>query len=276
MVFFGSVLKIANYSGILVSLHDDHPHYKLLTFFSCSCVLNMVFHTAYFYIENIKDFDLSTSVLGALITVVMHLFKVEAILNQNKLFMDIYLKIKGMAEEDTDRIALANLEKTIERVARAFLSLVAVLLISLCTTPPLVQLIEYLETGSISKYRWELPLPYANPFVNLASSPAYEITFIIFVVTVTPLAMLLVSPDLLFMATCMHIEGLWHLVIIKAKDFIVNPNDADSLRILVDYQNRIYEIIQETKQVFGRIFFVQSLGTLVIACTQIYVATQVG
>lgn len=57
MVFYGSLMVIANRSGILVALHKSNPYYKLLTLFSWTCVFNSTFQTAWYYIEHIEDFE---------------------------------------------------------------------------------------------------------------------------------------------------------------------------------------------------------------------------
>lgn len=277
MVFYGSILEISNRSGILVALHKNNPYYKWMTLFSVISILNIVFHTASFYVEHIEDFDLSTTVLGALMNMLMHSVKVYLILAKNDKLINLYYQVKKLRNDPkcSHYKDASKLEKKIEIITKAYLGFVGLLTLTITTNPLLVQLIEFVTTGSVIKYRWELPFPYANPFLDLKSSPAYEITYGPFAISVWPMAMFVVSPDLLFLATCIHVRGLFDHLKTKLQKLNQCPNDLRMLRHCVDYQNSIYEIVMNMKRVFGSIFFIQSMGSLVIVCTQIFVATKV-
>lgn len=277
MVFYGSILEIANRSGILVSLHKNNPYYKWITLFSLISVLNIIFHTASFYVQHIEDFDLSTTVLGALMNMLMHSVKVYLILANNHKLIKLYYQVKNLCNDPkcSHFEDASNLERKIEIITRGYLGFVGLLTLAITTNPLLVQLIEFVTTGSVINYRWELPFPYANPFLDLKSSPAYEITYTLFAISVWPMAMFVISPDLLFLATCTHVRGLFDHLKSKLQKLNQCPNNIGMLRNCVDYQNSIYDIVKEMKRVFGSIFFIQSMGSLVIVCTQIFVATKV-
>lgn len=277
MVFYGTLLKVANHSGLLVSLHKRDPFYKILTLLSAMCIFNIVFHTGSFYYRNIEDFDLSTSVLGSLLNFTMHSVKTFVVLVKNDYLLCLYYKMRKMCyDPEKDNFALAQkVERRIEFVTRTYLSLIVIAIVVVLTNPSLLQLIEYVNTGSVSRYRYELPFSFANPFLDLESSPAYEITYLICVISIVPLFIFVVSPDLLFMATCTHIGGLCDHLKAKVKSLIKNPGDLNVLRDCVDYQNSIYELIRDTERVFGLVFFVQCMGSLIVICSQIFVATQV-
>lgn len=277
MVFLGTLFEIANLSGILLSFNKLSPYYKMRTLISWSSVFNMVFHTGYFYYRNLDDFDQSTLVIGPLTNILMQLIKVNIILIQNDNLVNLYEKLERICANpnNSNYKNTTKIEKYLELFVRIYLGFVAFVCVAISTNPLLVQLIEYLNTGNVVKYRFELPFPYASPFVDLNSSPAYELTFILFILGIFPLAMFVISPDLLFLGTCAHVTGLMeHLKILMVK-VIDDPKDEARLRKVVEIQNMIYDIVKETQSVFGNIFFTQCLGTLFIVCTQIYVATKV-
>lgn len=278
MVFYGSLFKLANRTGVLIALHKENRWYKLLTIASYFSIWNMLVHTATFYAENIEDFDLSTSVLGGLINIVTHSIKIPLILVKNDDLIRLYHKVSKLCTDPklTNFEAAKDLERKIELFTKIYFCFLGLVIVVVSSNPLIVQSIEFFRTGRVDVYRWELPFPYANPLFSLKSSPAYEITYAIYASSVIPMVGCALSPDLLFMATCTHIRGLCDHLKTKIQKFIEDPSDSVALKEFVDYQNSIYEIIKDTQRVFGGVIFIQCMGTLIIVCTEIYVATQVG
>lgn len=278
MVFFGSVFHLANYTGVFVALHKGNPYYKLLTIFSWFSVLHMCIHCCYFYIENVGDFELSTAGIGPSLNIIMQTIKSVLLLKNNAQLVALYLKLRKLCDDQKNPHYehAQQLDRKINSVIRIYFTFLGFAAVAFTTNPLLVQLIEFRQTGSVTRYRWELPFNYANPLFDVRSSPAYEVTYAVFAITLMPLTIYVISSDLLFMATCMHISGLWDDVRRKIQLYSERPLSGGRLREIVDYQNAIYEIVKDTQKVFSGIFFTQCMGALVIICTLIFVATQVG
>lgn len=277
MVFFGTVLEVANRLGTLIALHPNNPYYKLITVACFFSVLNMAFHTGYFCFESIGDFDKFTSVLGAFLNIMMHASKACFILLNSGNLLALYYKIRKLCYDPrkSHYADAQRLERKMEIFSRFYIFFIMVAAAAVTFNPFFVQFIEYYNTGKVMKFRWEMPFPFASPFFNLKSSPAYEITYAIFLIAIIPFALFAVSPDLLFMAVCVHIYGLFKHLTKNIRNCAANPSDLKVLRRCVDYQNTIYGIVDDTKSVFGNLFFCQCFGSMVIVYTQVFVATQV-
>lgn len=277
MVFFGSVLEISNRFGVLLALHKTNPCYKLITLFCWMSVVNVAVHTGLFYIQNIEDFDKSTSVLGAFMNMLMHLVKVHLLMFNSDEFLALYFKLRRLCNDPkrTHYEAARKIEGQIELFVRVYLGFIILVAVTITINPLIVQTMEYFQTGHVHQYRWETPFPFASPFGDIRSSPIYEITFATWTVSILPLAMFVISADLLFMACCFHIRGLLVHLKFMMESYAVTPNNLEQLKRCVFYQTSIYEIVKDTQYVFGGIFFTQYLGTLVIVCTQAFLATRV-
>lgn len=277
MVFFGTVLEVANRFGVLLALHKGNPCYKLITLFCWLSVVNSAVHTGCFYVQNIDDFDLSTSVLGAFMNMLMHLVKVHLIMYNSEELVALYFKLRRLCHDPkrSHFEAAKRIESHIELFTRIYLSFILLVATAITINPLIVQTMEYIQTGVVVVYRWETPFPFASPFGNITSSPIYEITYLSWIVGIVPLAMFVISADLLFMACCFHIRGLLIHLKFMMQNYAVDPNNLERLKRCVFYQNSIYEIVKDTQLVFGGIFFTQYIGTLVIVCTQAFLATKV-
>lgn len=237
----------------------------------------MLLHTSCFYFEHIEDFELSTAAVGGFLDIIVQIIKSGLMLKNNDRFIKLYFKLRRLCDNPNN----ANyenaqaLERRINLYVRVYFYFMGFAVIAVTTNPFFVQCIEYFQTGKVIKYRWELPFLYANPLYNLKSSPAYELTYAVFIITVVPIVIFAISSDFLFMASCIHIGGLFDDLNIKLKFAIENARNGRTLRDAVDYQNTIYDIVKDAQEVFGSIYFTQCLGALVIVCTLIFVATQV-
>lgn len=276
-IFFGTILSVANRFGALVALHPTNPYYKVLTFANLFSVVNVCFHTGYFYLQNINDFEKSTSVLGAHLNMLVHLSKIYILLVRGDTFLSVYKQLRRLCHDPMSKhfAAAQVLDKRVSLFGRIFIVFVLIVTVAITLNPLFVQFLEFYNTGQVVNFRWELPFPYANPFFDLKSSPGYEITYAFFAISIFPLGMFVISTDLLFMATCIHIRGLFHHLTVEMKDAMACPGDKEKLGKAVSLQNLIYRIVEDTEKVFGNIFFSQCIGTLVIVCTEVYLATKV-
>lgn len=277
MVFFGIGLKLANNLGLLTALHKKNPFYKCIIGIMLLDFLLVTFHTGYFYWENILDFDKSTAVIGAFMYCIQSIAKSVMFLYKNDDFLVLYFKLKNLCDNPR-RLhyqKAQEIEGKIEKYMRPGIVGFYILLLIYAMNPMLQMLIEYVQTGSVIEKRWEFPVPFANPFLNLTSSPGYEIVYAFYGISVIPLVSFLAATDILFMITCYHTYGLLGHLKLRLHAYNENPNRMDFFRSCVEYQNAIYDVVSTTQNVFGGIFFLQFIGTTVILCTQVFLVTQV-
>lgn len=152
------------------------------------------------------------------------------------------------------------------------------LLVAACVVignPLLVMAIEYFNTGKIVESRWELPIPFASPYIDFASSPGFELTFIEFAITFIPEVYFAFSPSFLFLGICLYLDGMFLELSYRFRD--INERRAfHEFRDCVEFQNEIYYLVENAGQVFGSSFFTQFINTILTVCLQAYLATQVG
>lgn len=175
------------------------------------------------------------------------------------------------------------MDKNLQFYSRNIIRFVVLAMLSVIFNPVIVKTIEYFQTGTIVKYRWDLPIPYASPFFDLQVSPAYEIMYITFALSFVPDVFFAYSPDFLFMGMCIHIHGLFKELECRFKEVgtsvtqgrISKRQFRDNYKHCIDFQNEIYAIVTDTQNVFGNIFFTQFIGTIIIVCSQAFLGTQV-
>lgn len=278
MVFFGTILKVANILGLLTALHKRNPYYKIITGSMLFGFFVICFHTGFYYQENVENFDKSTLVIGGIIYCLKTFVKVFYFLYRNNEFLELYFKLKKLCDNPirSHYKQAQETENTIERLARRALLAFIILLYLFISNPLFLMLYEYLTTGSVVKYRREFPIPFANPFIDINKSPVYEFVYGGYALAAPTLLLFGVSADLLFMATCYHIHGLFGHLKERIRLFNNSPHKMEYFRSCVDYQNSVYEIVNVTQRVFADIFFIQFAGTTIILCTQVYLITQVG
>lgn len=85
------------------------------------------------------------------------------------------------------------------------------------------------------------------------------------------------------MGMCIHINGLFKELEYRYKSVghsvtqgrISKREFRNNYKHCIDFQNDIYAIVKDTEKVFGNIFFIQFIGTIIIVCSQAFLGTQV-
>lgn len=286
MVFLGTILNISNQTGMLPTLHKNNPLYLLRAVVNLIGAFSIIFHCGWFYYMNNKcDFVQATFGLGMCMCVLMHVTKVLLWLTRNNQFLAVYLRLKQFYDDPTlyGRQFRDPLDHQLNFYTKNIIRFVVVAGSSVTLTPVVVKLLEYYRTGAVVQYRWDLPMPYASPFADFKSSPTYEFTYVTFALSFGPDVFFAYSVDFVFMGMCVHIYGLFKELEHRFQNVGVSVNGRriskrqfrENYKNCIDFQNEIYEIVKATEDVFVNIFGVQFIGTIIIICTQAFLATQV-
>lgn len=282
MVFLGYLVNIANQSGLLPCLHRNNPCYLLRTVINLIGAFSIAFHSIWFYLENHSDdFLQATLALNMCSTVIIHVTKALMGLAKNKEFLAVFLRLKRLYDDPCQyRLEIRDrIDQRLQNYAQKIVWFISLGILVVILTPIIVKTVEYFETGDIVKYRWDLPIPYASPFYNLQSSPTYEIVYVEFAISFPPDAFFAYSMGFLFMGISLHIHGLFLELECRFRNLDMTQGRRqfrEDCNKCIDFQNEIYEIVKDTQDVFANIFFVQFMGTIIIVCSQAYLATQVG
>lgn len=59
------------------------------------------------------------------------------------------------------------------------------------------------------------------------------------------------------------------------RDTVSEKDFKKQMSFLINYHNRILELMDQIESVFNRLFFTQFVGTIFILCSQSYLATMV-
>ena len=287
MFFLGVIMNVADPLGALPSLRRNNWRYLLITVINMYGPFHIMFHNFYFiYLNYTSDFSKSTLALGIGLVVLMHTVKSVIFLWNNDRFMRIYYRVKRIYDQPTRyRPAIReHLDGRLNYYTRLiYLSLFAGCAVVICT-PVLLKGLEYLQTGAIVVNRWELPLPFANPFLDLESSPTYEIYFIHVTVSFTADTYFVFAVDLLFMGFCVHIYGLFQELAMQVKSTkdalewrhkVGRREFRRHFKKMIDFQREIYGIVKDLEELFGGIYCVLFIGTIFNVCIHSYLATQV-
>lgn len=282
MIFLG--LQLGNQLGMLPAVHNYHPAYLIRTVVSISGVWTIGLQAAMFLYENRRDFMQSISALAISLNVLMHAIKVIIGLAKNRKFLRVYTRLKSYYENP--RQYQSEIRDRVDRSLRFYSVNIFRFVVFSCLgvifTPLLVKGIEYYQTGAMTGSRWDLPIPFASPFFDFQSSPAYEVCYTMFAVAFTPLVLYVFSLAFLFMGIAVHINGLFmdleyrfeHIGLSSKGRRVGRRKFRENYKNCIDFQNDIFEIVKDTEDVFANIFFVQFTGTIVIVCIQSYAATQ--
>lgn len=289
MVFMDNCgLNLANQLGLLICLHKNNKWYFLRGLFNWLLLFAIFIHAGWYCLQHYSSsthLEESTYALVSTCNVSMHLMKTLVMMLKNDRFLVLYLKLKRYY--DDPRKYRSKIRKEIDGQAAFYNGLYVKFVVGACITviitPMIVQSMEYYRTGSIIDSRWDLPVNYENPFFSLEESPAYEIYYVIFGLTFIPRVLFAFSIDLLYMATCLHIYGLFRELQqrIRMMCWTANGRRASrrefcaNFRNCVDFQNEIYEIVKETQEVFSIIFFLQFVGTMIVICFQLFLGVRV-
>lgn len=116
-------------------------------------------------------------------------------------------------------------------------------------------------------------------FFDATKTPYYEIMYFYSAFGIPACANCIISIDMIFMGLCLHTVALF-------KDLKANISRVEreaqtdeefkmQMSFLIDYHNRIFELMTQIEMVFSRIFFSEFFGTVFILCSQSYLAAMV-
>lgn len=287
MVLLEHGLRVAHLTGMLPTLNKGNPGYLLLIFFNCVCLVSMVLHSGYFFLNNYKnDFAQATNALSLCILVFMHAVKIAIGLLNNDKLIALYRRLKKVYDNPQEyRICIRD--RVDERIKFYMVKLIRFTFVAawaIILTPVLSMAIEYLDTGAIQFSRWDLPIPYGSPFYNTRSSPTYEILYVSIALSFTQCAFMAYTAVFLFIGISLHINGLFMelkcrlddtLKVIRAKDIKDNLIFSHHYKKCIDFHNEILELVKDVETVFGPVFFVQFMNTIITVCVHSYLVTQV-
>lgn len=85
--------------------------------------------------------------------------------------------------------------------------------------------------------------------------------------------------DTIFMGLCLHAVALFKDLKSNIsrvdRDTVSEKDFKKQMSFLINYHNRILELMDQIESVFNRLFFTQFVGTIFILCSQSYLATMV-
>lgn len=282
MVLFAHIIKITKFTGMLPSYYPHNFWYFLLISVNLFWVFSMVLHSGYFFYTNYKNNpEQAVAALIMGVPVFMHMLKIFIGLQKNKKLLALYLRLKRLHDdpkEYRDEIR-EPMDKRIEFYTEKLIKMLLLACYAIILTPILVMALEYIETGDIKHSRYDLPIPYASPFYDTRSSPAHEILYVTFFFHFPQDAFMMYSLLLLFVGIAMHIHGLFLELKCRLQEANVGTSNGllfrDSFKNCIDFQNEIYQIVQDTEDVFSNVFFTQFVNTITTVCLNAHLATQV-
>lgn len=116
-------------------------------------------------------------------------------------------------------------------------------------------------------------------FFDVTESPYFEIAYFVSAIGIPACANCIVAIDTIFMGLCLHTVALFKDLKSNIsrvdRDTVSNKDFKKQMSFLINYHNRILELMDQIESVFNRLFFTQFVGTIFILCSQSYLATMV-
>lgn len=113
----------------------------------------------------------------------------------------------------------------------------------------------------------------------MTTSPYYEVIYLVSAIGIPACAHCIAAIDTIFMGLCIHSMALFRDLkrnLIKVdKEAKGEMQFKKNMNALIDYHNEILDLMKEIQSAFSRIFFTQFVGTILILCSQSYLAVMV-
>lgn len=298
MTVLESPLKLARIAGLLISFYPNQKTYKLISFYMICCAIVFVSPQAAFFLDNLGNLQEATEVLSVFFPTIMTITQYLLFLLRNQSFKQLLEALSSL--ELVPNVHTKKAENLINIVLKWFMILFTGSTFMAQVVPLAAKVSEFYKTGEISQSKWAFPYKVSwvilrlftlfisrfifRVFFDLESSPVYEVCYITICLSILSLAIVLVTLQVIYMGTCLHICALFKDLKDKITECslkaLINETLTDKehtlrIKLLVNYHNDILRLVKLMEKVFGEIYFSQIFSTILVLCVQAYLTTEV-
>lgn len=267
-------LFLANTCGLLIFVPHRSKWYFLLTLANFLNLGNFVFSIGFYMLYNIHNLDSFTNSFGAFSSMVVSLLKTSMFLQSNRLLGCTVHKLRALVKEaaGNDQFVFQVANRLTNTYTKKLFVIVYFSVIGVSLSPLLAMVLEYVESGRVIITRWELPFKEEYFFFDVSQSPYFEIVYFISAIGMPLCSNCSLAIDTIFMGLCLYVVAL--LRDLKANLDLVDDGPyaeedfKQNMSQIILYHNKILQLIADIKQIFGRMFFTQFVGTIFILCAQ--------